>query len=407
MSGQPYPTYRASEVPWVERLPEGWRTLPLYAVLRESKVSNVGMVEDNLLSLSYGQVVPKNIDTNDGLLPESFETYQIVEPGDIVFRFTDLQNDKRSLRSALVSERGIITSAYIAATPRSVTPEYAAYLMRSYDTTKVFYGLGGGVRQSLKFADVKRLPMILPSLGEQRAIADYLDRETSQIDALIAKQRKLIETLRDRRKSVLDGIASEAGEPATRLKYLYRESGVANHPGEEVLSVYRDYGVIPKSSRSDNFNRTPENIERYLLVQPGDLVINRMKAWQGSLGVSQHRGIVSGDYEVVRPVGDQLLPEFAHLYLRSARMVEQYKIRSSGIRPSQWRIYWAQTGMLEVPVPDKAVQRALVARASEQTEKIDTLIAKAERFVELASERRSAIVTAAVTGQIDVRGEVA
>ncbi|GAA1439436.1 restriction endonuclease subunit S [Mycobacterium cookii] len=258
----------------------------------------------------------------------------------------------------------------------------------------------------LSSGQVKGIRLLAPDLDEQRAIADYLDRETAQIDALIAKQQRLIQVLRDRRVSVLDGIAREAGEPTTRLKYLYRESGIANHPGEEVLSVYRDYGVIPKSSRSDNFNRTPENVERYLLVQPGDLVINRMKAWQGSLGVSQHRGIVSGDYEVLRPIGDQLLPEFAHLYLRSARMVEQYKIRSTGIRPSQWRIYWAQTGMLEVPVPDMAVQHALVTRASEQTSKVDTLIAKAEQFIELALERRSALITAAVTGQIEVRGEV-
>jgi len=82
----------------------------------------VGLIEKNLLSLSYGRIVLKNITSSDGLLPESFETYQIVMPNDEVFRFTDLQNDKRSLRSALVQERGIITSAYTAFTPRSIDP---------------------------------------------------------------------------------------------------------------------------------------------------------------------------------------------------------------------------------------------------------------------------------------------
>ena len=78
------------------------------------------MVEDNLLSLSFGRIVRKDIDTQEGLLPESFETYQVVEPNDMIFRFTDLQNDKRSLRSARTPERGIITSAYMAFTPRCV-----------------------------------------------------------------------------------------------------------------------------------------------------------------------------------------------------------------------------------------------------------------------------------------------
>lgn len=118
------------------------------------------MIEKNLLSLSYGRIVPKDINASDGLLPESFETYQIVMPNDEVFRFTDLQNDKRSLRSARVEERGIVTSAYTAFTPRSIHPPFFDYLMRGYDVSKVFYGMGGGLRQSLKFEDVRRLPVL-------------------------------------------------------------------------------------------------------------------------------------------------------------------------------------------------------------------------------------------------------
>ena len=159
MSRKPYPHYKATDIPWIGSLPVDWTTKPLFAVMRAARRSNAGMIEDNLLSLSYGRVVRRDIDSLDGLLPDSFETYQIVEPNDIVFRFTDLQNDQRSLRSARVTERGIITSAYTAATPVGIDQRYAAYLMRAYDTSKVFYGLGGGVRQSLNFADVRRSPL--------------------------------------------------------------------------------------------------------------------------------------------------------------------------------------------------------------------------------------------------------
>ncbi len=160
----------------------------MLAVAAERCETNVGMVESNLLSLSYGRVVEKDITSNDGLLPESFETYQIVSPGDTVFRLTDLQNDQRSLRSGFVRKKGIITSAYVAVQPTAIDPSYFSWLMRAYDVAKAFYSMGGGLRQSMKFSDLKRLPTLLPPLSEQLSISAFIDRETSKIDALIVEQ---------------------------------------------------------------------------------------------------------------------------------------------------------------------------------------------------------------------------
>lgn len=160
--------------------------LPLLAVLTETKNSNAGMVEDNLLSLSYGQIVRKSIDTDSGLLPASFETYQIVEKDQIIFRFTDLQNDKRSLRSALANERGIITNAYVATEVISphYLPEYLTLLFRAFDLCKVFYGLGGGVRQSISFSDISRLPIPDIPLDEQRKIVGAVEDRLSILNQL-------------------------------------------------------------------------------------------------------------------------------------------------------------------------------------------------------------------------------
>ncbi|MET7676645.1 hypothetical protein [Streptomyces seoulensis] len=179
-----------------------------------------------------------------------------------------------------------------------------------------------------------------------------------------------------------------------RLKRLYSPSGEANHPDEEVLSVYRDHGVIPKSSRSDNFNKTPENVERYLLVRPGDLVVNRMKAWQGSLGVSEYRGIVSGDYEVLRPTSDSVSGRYMHYALRSRHMVGEYRVRSTGIRPSQWRLYWDQMGDIRIPLPPLEKQRQLADYLDREIAQIDTLIKEQQRLVEMLRERRVAVSTA-------------
>lgn len=116
-------------------------------------------LEDNVLSLSYGNIIRRNVEDNFGLMPESFNTYQIVKSGDVILRLTDLQNDKRSLRVGLAKEGGIITSAYLSLRGKSdVDPSYLYQLLHSYDTTKVFYGMSGGLRQSMKFEDFRRLP---------------------------------------------------------------------------------------------------------------------------------------------------------------------------------------------------------------------------------------------------------
>lgn len=290
---------------------------------------------------------------------------------------------------------------------KRMTPRFFYYAFSSMFHLMALDGSARSTVDSVRRPMIADMPMPLPSWQEQDTIVRFLDGETAQIDTLIVEQERLIELLRERRTAVLDEVTSTAVGPMVKLKYLFRPSSVSNRPEEQVLSVYRDFGVVPKSSREGNFNRTPENVERYLLVQQGDLVVNRMKAWQGSLGISEHRGIVSGDYEVANPLTKRLLPQFAHLFLRSPRMVVEYSVRSTGIRPSQWRLYWDQMGSIEMPVPTNAAQVEIVAHIREQTTKIDSLLAESERFIELARERRSALITAAVTGQIDVRGTAA
>jgi len=294
----------------------------------------------------------------------------------------------------------------ITPNPRLVDPRFLAYLLSDM-RDDLLRDVRSNTQSNLNARQVGDLWFQRPPLPEQRSIADYLDRETAQIYTLIEEQQRLIEMLRERKSAILDEVTSAVAGEQVKLKYLFAPSSEANFPAEEVLSVYRDYGVIKKASRDDNFNRTPVNVERYLLVRPGDVVVNRMKAWQGSLGVSQHRGIVSGDYEVIRPLGDRLIPKFAHLFLRSPQMVGEYAVRSTGIRPSQWRLYWQEMGQIEVPVPPAAHQASVVRRIDKQTAKIDVLIAETERFIELSRERWAALITAAVTGQIDVLREVA
>jgi len=189
-----------SGIEWLGEVPKHWETKRVNDIASQQKRKNVGLVEKNLLSLSYGKIKRRDIDTSFGLLPESFETYQIVEAGNIILRLTDLQNDQRSLRVGLAKERGIITSAYLCLKfVGDVYPVFAYYLLFVYDISKVFYWFGGGLRQSMKFDDIKVFPFIFPPLSEQKAIADYLDTKTAQIDQIIQTINTQIETLKSKR----------------------------------------------------------------------------------------------------------------------------------------------------------------------------------------------------------------
>ena len=190
-----------SGIAWVGMIPAHWPLHPVYTYFGERKNKNRFGVEDNLLSLSYGRVIRKDINTSDGLLPES---YNIVEAGDIIIRPTDLQNDKRSLRTGLVKEHGIITSAYIDLCPiKEVDSRYFHFLLHAYDVMKVFYNMGNGVRQGLNYSEFSRLMVFEPSYDEQVAIADHLDAKCAEIDDTIAQKQEQLSTLEAYKKSLI------------------------------------------------------------------------------------------------------------------------------------------------------------------------------------------------------------
>ena len=191
-----------SGVEWLGEVPEDWEVKRFGYIFTENKKKNIGLIETNVLSLSYGNIKEKNIDDNKGLLPESFETYQIIEPNDIVFRFTDLQNDKRSLRNAISKYHGIITSAYIGVKTKE-NADFYNYLFRAYDLQKVFYSMGDGMRQSLKMDELNKMPIVLPKIEAQERIVKFINEENQRINNLVVKQKNLIEKLKEYRSSII------------------------------------------------------------------------------------------------------------------------------------------------------------------------------------------------------------
>ncbi|RBQ33546.1 restriction endonuclease subunit S [Rahnella aquatilis] len=176
------------------------------------------------------------------------------------------------------------------------------------------------------------------------------------------------------------------------------------HIDRELLSVYRDYGVIPKSSRDDNNNMPSEDLSPYQLVKINDLVMNKMKAWQGSIAISGCEGIVSPAYFVYSPkviFNDLALPKYIHYLLRNSIYITQYLCRSKGIRVNQWDLDPDEFKSIDVLLPTKEEQFQIAAFLNHETAKIDTLIDKQQQLIELLKEKRQAVISHAVTKGLD------
>jgi len=218
-----YPAYKDSGVEWLGEIPEHWHIKPGFTVVEERKEKNIGLKEKTVLSLSYGNVIVKPDEKLTGLVPESFDTYQLVYPGDIIIRPTDLQNDKTSLRTGLAKNKGIITSAYInLKVNKAYCYKFFHHFLHTIDLNKIIYGLGSGLRQNLDYGDFKRFHFLCPPIEEQTAIAAFLDRKTAQIDKAIAQKEALIELLKERRQILIHKAVTRGLDPNVRLK----DSGV-------------------------------------------------------------------------------------------------------------------------------------------------------------------------------------
>ena len=201
-----YDSYKDSGIEWLGEIPEQWFFKRIADISNENKVKNDNLYSNNLLSLSYGKIIEKDIDTSFGLLPASFEGYQVIRKGYIILRLTDLQNDKKSLRVGYADHDGIITSAYLGLIfNKNIDSKFLFYLLYSYDIKKVFYSQGGSMRQSMKFADFKTIYAIYPEKkDEQTAIAQYLDTKTQAIDKKVNLLEKKIGYYKELRKSIIN-----------------------------------------------------------------------------------------------------------------------------------------------------------------------------------------------------------
>lgn len=413
-----------SGIAWIGAMPRAWKMNTIAQIFLQVKCKNTGLQEKNLLSLSYGKVKRKSIDTVEGLLPESFDGYNIIEKDDIVLRLTDLQNDHTSLRVGLAEERGIITSAYLTIRNRSnFCPKYLYYYLHSFDIAKGFYGMGAGVRQGLNWDGVKWLKILAPSVPEQERIAAFLDAQCAEIDAVLEKTRASIEEYKKLKQAVItqavtkgvrgDRPMKDSGSvwfeeiPCNwvmkRIKYLFHvKKDIAGKEGYTVLSITQS-GIKPKDL-SKNEGQLADNYSHYQLLNPGDFAMNHMDLLTGWVDISKYSGVTSPDYRVFVLDDTEKNDSSYYLYLMQMCYFNRifYGLGQGVSGMGRWRLQADKFLNFPVVVPPVDEQKEIASYLNEKCSGIEVMIAKKQQYLTEIENYKKSLIYEYVTGKKEV-----
>ena len=407
---QKYTEFKDSGVEWLGEIPSGWEVLPGLSFIFENKGRNKGMVRKTVLSLSYGNIRVKGEDELTGLVPESFETYQFVNKGDLIFRPTDLQNDTVSLRSSISEFDGIITNAYLNLRFKAkANSKFFHYFFRAIDNNKVIYGLGSGLRQNISYLDFRRFLFPFPPLSEQTAIAAFLDRKTALIDQAIDIKQKQIELLKERRQILIHKAVTRGLNPNVKLK----DSGV-EWIGEipEGWEVKRfkflcdittgskntedkiENGLYPFYVRS----QTPERINSYSFE--GEAILT---AGDGA-GVGKVFHYLNEKFDFhqrvykfsnFKNIKGKLLFYFLQNNFHNVALNGEAKSTVDSLRLPLIQNF-------PVPLPSVQEQTQIIEHIENVTSKIATAISLKEQEIEKLKEYKATLINSAVTGKLRV-----
>lgn len=425
----------ASKTPWISEYPVDWKQIPLHALFEEHKNKNRNGEEQNLLSLSYGKIIRKDINTNEGLLPESFNGYNVIDEGDIVLRLTDLQNDHRSLRTGLVTERGIITSAYVTLRKKiPLSSEYYHYLLHSFDIMKVFYSMGEGIRQSLDYDELAYIILPHPSLDEQYAIVRYLDTKCSAIDEAINRHKKIIEKLDEylsayKYKLVIHGTKSDCECRTTSIAWfpqmpnhwdMIRMQDVASYKkgpfgssitinmfvdkAENTYKIYEQKNAIQANARLGNYYISQDHFEKLegFSVCGGDVIVS----CAGTIGKCYilpddiEKGIINQALMRVRIREGFNKIYFVFLFDIVLRFLNEKHSNGTAMKNIP---PFSILKKAVIPLPPLEEQNNIVAAIEQEESRIKYGIQSHQHIINELEEYRKSIIYQAVTGKIDCR----
>ena len=413
-----YDTYKDSCIAWIGEIPSEWK------VVRQKNVFTLGKElvgekwsSTQLLSLTTKGIKCVNIGTTSGKVPDSYNTYQIVKPNNLVMCLFDL--DCSAVFSGISNCNGMISPAYkVLTVNESSDPRYYAYWFDYIFDGRKYMFLSKNIRYSLTYDEFASLGIVMPSLEEQQSIASFLDKKCSEIDSLISLQEEMITELQAYKQSVITdavtkGTNSKApmidsgvewigdipeGWKVIRIKWLLNERKERSESGsEEPLSMSQKYGLIP-TKEMDSIPNMASSFVGAKITYPGDIVFNKLKAHLGVFSVSKYNGLVSPDYAVYYPTALSNARYLEYLF-KTPKYINEFRKRSSGVGAGLTRLYTGDLFDIHAIYPPISVQKEIAQYIDDKISQIDSLISIKQSKIQELKDYKKSIIYEYVTGK--------
>ena len=419
---------------WTDQLPDNWEAKPLRSAA-DYVVSSVDKVPDddeipvrlcNYTDVYNNEFITLARDFMQATASEAEIAKFGMEVDDVIITKDSESWDDIGVPALVRETAGDLVCGYHLALLRPLKQKMnGAFLFRCIQAKPIRVQLelsaSGVTRFGIPKSEIGTMRLPVPPLAQQRTIADYLDRETARLDALVAAKERVLGLLAEKRRALITRAVTRGIDPCAplrdsgipwlgqipehweteRARWLFRERDERSDTGEEeLLTVSHLTGVTPRSEKDVNMFEAATT-EGYKICFSGDLVINTLWAWMGAMGVAPEDGIVSPAYNVYEP-GARLDPSYVDALVRLPEFAQEVTRYSKGVWSSRLRLYPEGLFAVSIPVPPLSEQREIVAHMANATCKLDELRAATERTTILLKERRAALIAAAVTGQIDV-----
>ena len=432
---KPYPEYQPTDSKWLGDVPAEWDVVPLGRLLIQRKEKNDPIRTQDTLSLTLNRgVIPYSEKTGGGnKAKEDLSAYMLAYPGDIVVNSMNVVVGSVGLSKYF----GAVSPVYYMLRPRDSDDLVEFYDAVFQDSVfqKSLFGLGNGImvieskssgklntiRMRIPMWKLRRVQMVRPNPEEQAAIVRFLDHANRKIDGFIRAKRKLIKLLNEQKRAIIHRAVTRGLDPdvpmkpsgldwlgeipahweVLRAKYVFREFDARSTTGNEThLSMSQKLGLVP----SDMVQSTLRS-DSYVggkLCQPGDLVLNRLKAHLGVFAVAKQGGVISPDYSVFR-MRREVDPDYFESVLKSPACRRELRVRAKGIVEGFWRLYTDDFYDIRLPVPPLDEQEAIMRSIHESTDELVSAISRTEREISLMQEYRTRLTADVVTGKLDVR----
>ncbi|MEZ8223135.1 restriction endonuclease subunit S [Vibrio splendidus] len=426
-----YPTHKRSDIEWMEHIPSHWDELKGQFLLRK-KDYNVGdaWISTPLLSLTQRGVIKKDINSGKGKTHSDYSTYQFVEKGDLIFCLFDIDETPRTV--GLSSFEGMITSAYsVFEAINDNDKKYLYYFFEFVDNCKGLKPYYSGMRKTVRPAEFLKILLPKPPKTEQRAIAAFLDRETQRIDSLIEEKQTFIKLLKEKRQALISHVVTKGLNPSVEVQ----DSGIewiGQVPKHWVCPSYKYVCEIYRGKFTHRPRNDPAMFDGiHPFIQTGDVaraknIISSYSQTLSDAGTEVSQLIPKGTLMMVitgakigstailgfdsyapdSVVGFKAKPTIELSYLKYSLMAALPALEQTSIQSTQPNLNIDRIGSLKTPLPPLDEQVSIVNHIENQLSNFETVLSAVEDSIKLLLERRTSLISAAVTGKIDVREAV-